>query len=75
MNEQRLEHEKDQIERELVDNYKSGKLVAKEIAPPEKRVRFDQQGDVEATPAGGRRQRLNIGGSSISAAAEVAFKI
>ena len=71
MNENRLEHEKDRVEREMIDKYKSGELVAKETAPPGKRVRFDQKEEVDATPAQGRHQRLNLGGGSISAAAEV----
>ncbi|KAI6182587.1 Splicing factor 3B subunit 1 [Aphelenchoides bicaudatus] len=69
MNEQRLEHEKDKVERELIDKYKSGDLKANDSVPPEKKVRFDQK-DVDPAPGGVPRRRLDLGAVSIAAEAK-----
>ncbi|KAI6241209.1 Splicing factor 3B subunit 1 [Aphelenchoides fujianensis] len=71
MAEQQLEHEKDRLEREMVDKYNAGELVAvreKEAPSAEKRVRFDGGNEPDATPSAGPRRRLNI--QSVSAVAE-----
>jgi hypothetical protein len=68
MQEQQLEHEKDRVEREMIDKYNAGELVARESAPSDKRVRFD--GNTDSTPShGAPKRRLNI--NAVSAAAEV----
>lgn len=68
MQEQQLEHEKDRVEREMIDKYNAGELVANQKSSSDKRVKFDAQ-EVESTPAHAPRKRLNI--SSVSASAEV----
>jgi hypothetical protein len=50
-----------ELKRRITEN-KADELDARDVAPSKKRTRFDQS-DVEATPGGGRKKRLNIGGS------------
>lgn len=68
MQEQQLEHEKDQVEREMIDRYNAGELKAREAVPSEKRTRFDAKESVSSTPQGAPRRRLDI--SAVSAAAD-----
>jgi len=70
MQEHRLEHEMNNLEREMLDKYNKGELQVNDSAAMEKRVRADkyEQPTPSATLSSGPRRRLNI--ASVSAAAE-----